>query len=391
VEGGQLLALYDPYTVRMAPVVTITSPGNNSTFNAGTPIHVTATASAGAGTGDSILKVAFYAGAVRVAEDSLAPYELTATDVEPGLYLVTARAYGSLGDSAVSDTVRVTVTGCTGTGSISGEGFTDIPGTSLINLASSAKYPNHPDVTAQLNKFEYGPNIGDNYGARVRGYVCAPVTGNYIFYLASDDQSELWLSTDDNPANIVRIAYLPSAVGFRSWYINASQRSAPIRLVKGVRYYIETVHKEGTGNDHLSVGWVLPGGRFEGPIAGSSLSPFNMPVIPADSAAPAAAPDFTAAMRNSMQAQKDAQSAWKELTVTATPNPTPDQFNIVLHSNSDAPVSLKIVDVAGRILELRERLSANATIQIGGAYRAGIYFVEATQGDKKVRLKLLKQ
>jgi hypothetical protein len=345
---------------------------------------VTAQAS---GTGDSILKVVFFAGSDIVAVDSIAPYELTAVDVEPGLYLVTARAYGSLGHNAVSDTVRIMVTGCTGSGSISGEGFTDIPGSSLINLASSAKYPNHPDVRAQLNKFEYGPNIGDNYGARVRGYVCAPVTGNYIFYLASDEQSELWLSTDENPANIRRIAYLQAAVGFRSWYINPSQHSAAIRLVKGVRYYIETVHKEGTGNDHLSVGWVLPGGHFEAPIPGSSLSPF---AISADTVAVAASPEFSTAMRSSMQAAANGQATLNGLKVTASPNPSPDQFHIVLQSKSDAVLSLKVVDLAGRIVEVREGIAANTTLEIGSTWRAGIYFVDVVQGDQKLRLKLVK-
>src|SRR5258705_4198279 len=117
----------------------------------------------------------------------------------------------------------------TASGSISGEGFTDIPGSSLIDLSSSVKYPNHPDVTAQLTSFEYA-NIGDNYGGHVRGYICAPATGNYIFYLASDDQSELWLSTNDDPANIRRIAYIDRAVGFRAWFSNLNQRSVPIRL-----------------------------------------------------------------------------------------------------------------------------------------------------------------
>lgn len=35
---------------------------------------------------------------------------------------------------------------------------------------------------------------GENYGQYFRGYIRAPRTGNYKFYLASDDCSELWLS-----------------------------------------------------------------------------------------------------------------------------------------------------------------------------------------------------
>jgi len=315
----------------------------------------------------------------------VAPYQFTGTDVEPGTYLVTARAYDNTGDSAVSDTVRVTVNGCTGSGSLSGEGFTDIQGGTLISLGSSPKYPDHPDVTAQLANFEYGPNLGNNYGARVRGYICAPATGDYIFYLASDDQSELWLSTNEDPANIRRIAYVEGFVGFRSYFANLTQRSAAIHLVKGAKYYVETVHKEGTGADHLSVGWQMPNHNFEGPIAGSRLTPYQQSVTPE-----AARQNFNAAMvaATSLHASVDEQ---KPFNAIATPNPSSGQFTISIHSSSDDRVTLKMLDLAGRILEVKTGLSPNGTVQVAGTYRPGIYFAELIQGDKKVRLKLLKQ
>jgi hypothetical protein len=382
VEGGQLLQLYDPYVINIPPTVTITSPANNSTINAGPPITVTAQASDMDG---SVVKVVFYEGAAKLGEDTLAPYQFTGADVEPGSYRVTARAYDNAGDSAVSDTVLVTVAGCTGSGTISVEGFTGIPGSALINLSSSIQYPNNPDVTAQLTSFEYGPNITDNYGGRVRGYICAPVTGDYTFYLTSDEQSELWLSTNDDPANIRRIAYIEKAVGFRAWSANLNGRSVPIRLVKGVRYYVETVHKEGTGNDHLSVGWQMPNHNFEGPIAGSRLSPYQTFTSPQ-----AATQDFSRAMTtaSSMHTPVKVQTAF---TAIATPNPSSSQFTIVMSSSSDAPVTLKMLDIAGKILEVRTGLSPNGTMQIGGTFRSGIYIAELVQGDKKVRLKLLKK
>ena len=155
--------------------VAISSPANGSTFDVGQTLSIQAHAMGGA------TRVAFFAGPNKVGEDTSAPFILTTpAEVAAGTYLVTARAYDAQGDSAVSDTVAITITACSGSGKISAEGFTDIPGTTMISLGSSAKYPNYPDVTAQLNKFEYGPNYGNNYGARVRGYICAP--GNRILY-----------------------------------------------------------------------------------------------------------------------------------------------------------------------------------------------------------------
>ncbi|MHA4807422.1 lamin tail domain-containing protein [Flavitalea flava] len=367
--------------------IVITSPTDNSTFDAGTPIHLQALVTPG---DSNVVRVAFFSGSNKFAEDSVAPYAFTGVDIAPGNYPVSARAYTSQGDSLVSDTIHILIAGCTATGSILGEGYTGIPGNTLINLASSAKYPNHPDITAQLNKFEYGPQIGDNYGARVRGYICAPLTGNYVFYLASDEQSELWLSTDESPSHGSRIAFVEKAVGFRAWLSTSSQQSAPVRLVKGVRYYVETVHKEGTGNDHLSVGWVLPGGVFEGPIGGYVLSPFEI----TEPQPQTAAADFAAAMRVASAGLNDIRQTpsaeGKELTVTVSPNPSSGYFTISTHSGSEAPVSFNVADLTGRRVESRDRLPANGTIQLGGTYPKGIYILEIAQGGKTIRLKLLK-
>ena len=87
----------------------------------------------------------------------------------------------------------------------------------------------------------------------MRGYVCAPVTGEYNFFISGNDQAELWLSTDDNPANKVLLAFILSWTNPKQYDKFPSQKSAPVKLVKGVRYYIETLHKEYQSYDHLSV------------------------------------------------------------------------------------------------------------------------------------------
>jgi hypothetical protein len=117
----------------------------------------------------------------KFGEDSVAPYEFTGNGVEAGNYVLTAKAFDNNGDSAVSDTVRIMVTACTGASSILAEGFANIAGAQVVQLTSNPKFPNNPDVVAQLNKFEYGPNLADHYGARVRGYICAPLTHDPIW------------------------------------------------------------------------------------------------------------------------------------------------------------------------------------------------------------------
>ena len=82
-------------------------------------------------------------------------------------------------------------------GSISREVWTVISATFVANTPVGTT----PNVTDTLPSFEAPTNWADNYGTRLRGYITAPVTGNYIFWIASDDKSELWLSTDDSPVN----------------------------------------------------------------------------------------------------------------------------------------------------------------------------------------------
>ena len=135
-----------------------------------------------------------------------------------------------------------------------------------------------PNLTDTLPSFEAPTNWADNYGTRMRGYITAPVTGSYTFWIASDDNSELWLSTNDNPANKVRIGWVPEWTDSRQWNKFPTQKSAAITLTAGQRYYVEALQKEGGGGDNLAVGWAKPGESTSAPsevIPGSVLSPFS--------------------------------------------------------------------------------------------------------------------
>jgi hypothetical protein len=107
-------------------------------------------------------------------------------------------------------------------------------------------------------------NSGTDYGSWVRGYLEAPANGNFIFFIASDDSSELWLSTNHLTGGSVRIAYesgsgAPLFTGARL----SERQSAPVALVRGQKYYFEVRHKQGAGASYLQVGWQRPDGVQE--------------------------------------------------------------------------------------------------------------------------------
>ena len=180
---------------------------------------------------------------------------------------------------AGSNTLTFTIASSPGGGTISREVWTGISGTFVANIPVGTP----PNTTDTLPSFEAPTNWADNYGTRLRGYITAPVTGSYTFWIASDDKSELWLSTDDNPVNKVKIASVPDWTDSREWGKFSSQKSVAIHLDANQRYYVEALQKEGDGGDNLSVGWAKPGQSTSAPsevIPGSVLSPFSVECDP---------------------------------------------------------------------------------------------------------------
>jgi hypothetical protein len=136
-----------------------------------------------------------------------------------------------------------------------------------------------PDQTASLSSFEIPVNSLDNYGVRIRGVFLAPSDGDYTFWISSDDNSALYLSTDEREANKQLIASVPVWTASRQWDRYSSQRSAQIHLLKDQRYYIEALMKEGVGGDNLAVCYKI--GNITPPATGDGSF-----IIPASRMAP---------------------------------------------------------------------------------------------------------
>ena len=159
--------------------------------------------------------------------------------------------------------------------------------TSIPTLQSQDKYPDSPDAQAVAPYFEWpqtgnievtpAGNVRDNYGWVMIGYIHPPETGEYVFHVATDDNSELWLSTDESPANAVRIAQESTWQGIRNFQAEGDESvSAPVALEAGKAYFIELVTKEGGGGDNAAVAWRLADDADVGagalPISGDHLS-----------------------------------------------------------------------------------------------------------------------
>jgi hypothetical protein len=80
-----------------------------------------------------------------------------------------------------------------------------------------------------------------------------------------------------------------------------------------------------------------------------------------------------------------------EMAISASPNPTSYSFNIIVHSYKKEKITIRVVDVLGRIIENRNSITAGRTFTLGENYSAGVYLVEAIQGNERRIVKLIKQ
>ncbi len=160
---------------------------------------------------------------------------------------------------------------CNATGNISRDVWINVEGAKINDIPINAPV----DQTSILNRFEAPANMLDNYAQRIRGFLCPPQTGLYTFWVSSNDNGQLWLSTNNDPDNKRLIADVRGWTFQNQWNKYSSQQSEPILLAEGSQYYIEAIMKEGVGGDHLSVGWQLPDNTLDRPISGQYLFPWT--------------------------------------------------------------------------------------------------------------------
>ncbi len=147
----------------------------------------------------------------------------------------------------------------------------------MQDLRDGTVFTRAPDESSDLAVAESPRNAGNQFVARISGTIEAPETGEYVFAIASDDDSILRIGSSDDPSTLVEVARVEGYTNPGDYASQASQRSKPVRLEQGRRYAIEALHAEGGGGDHCSIAWWLPSGRSEQPIGAKPVDRSEFP------------------------------------------------------------------------------------------------------------------
>lgn len=132
-----------------------------------------------------------------------------------------------------------------------------IPGASVKDLTHRKIFETAAPDIRTISNLDV-ENQGDRYGARYTALLKVPASGKYRLYLSSDDSAELWLGKDATQKDMTCIATVKGYSDIHNWGNQPNQASEPIQLEADRFYFLQVIHKEDGGPDHMSVAWSGP-------------------------------------------------------------------------------------------------------------------------------------
>ncbi len=136
------------------------------------------------------------------------------------------------------------------------EAWTGIGSTAVTALLDDPHFQDPPDDVRLLPAIDTPNGYGENYGARVSGFIIPNETGEFDFFIRSDDASQLFLSSNETPPDPLAVTPIAEETGCCNAFMEpgATQTTtAPISLVAGRKYAFVAFVKEAGGGDFLQV------------------------------------------------------------------------------------------------------------------------------------------
>lgn len=167
-------------------------------------------------------------------------------------------------------------------GVVLAELWSNIRGATVAEFTGDPRFQSSPNRVVSMFKLETPPEAvagNDSWtklGVRIRGYLYPPLTGDYTFWITSDDSAEFWLSSNASVSGGAKICWNMNFTKPEDWTAEPNQQSKPVHLQSGQTYYFEILHKELWSPNFLRVAWEYPGINRT-VIGGHFLSPFFTP------------------------------------------------------------------------------------------------------------------
>ncbi len=244
-------------TAPSPPTVSITAPANGASFNA--PPAITITASAAGGTGATVSKVDFYAGPLLVGTATTSPYSITWSNFALGSHSLTARVTNTLGATATSSPVNITVVG----GGLPTPWLTQNIG--AVGLAGSGTYLNGTFAVSGSGADIWGTT--DSFR-----YVYQPLTGDgqIIARVASVSNTSQWAkgavmirqTLAANSAHALMDITPGNAAEFSRRLTTGGTTAATVKTAVAAPYWVKLTRSGNTFSGYVSsdgVTWVLVG------------------------------------------------------------------------------------------------------------------------------------
>lgn len=187
-------------------------------------------------------------------------------DADPDRDYLTNHQESMLGlDPFIPDSVR---------GFLSHEQRFDVPYYSVREAATASdKLYQAADFARVVEESSTGEHQLWDVSQNLRGYIEAPTTGDYYFWISATNGAQLLLSTGDDKYHKRIIAEMGPEMGTEHgvWYGSptkwdsfACQMSQAVRLEAGQKYFIEVRHQHGHGHyPHADIAWARPSGDRE--------------------------------------------------------------------------------------------------------------------------------
>lgn len=147
-------------------------------------------------------------------------------------------------------------------GGVNRDVWLDITGESIDDLTADPAYPDTASGTFSIAEAASDENEGDDYGARLRGYLLPEVSGTYSLAIEGMDHCELSLGRSADTDSLESLLEVTGG----------TRASRSVQLESGKAYYLEVLHKAGQGRDFFNFMWQLPGRDQLEVISGENLA-----------------------------------------------------------------------------------------------------------------------